>query len=59
MPKKSRKKLCPVCGERIIDSGRQDICGRHIGSCGDAFWVTTDKLGRQTWHAKKPLGKTQ
>lgn len=48
-----RKKLCPVCGEKISqrDTTRD---GRIIGSCGDAFYATTDIKGRTTWHNRRP-----
>ena len=46
-------KRCPVCGQNITVTGT-DAVGRTIGSCGDAFWATTDTLGRTTFHARCP-----
>lgn len=32
----ARRELCPVCGERVTDTGRRTTNGRTIFSCGDA-----------------------
>lgn len=49
------RKRCPICGEKITTIGTTTD-GRTIGTCQDAFYITKDKLGRTTWHARKPLG---
>lgn len=38
-----RKRLCPVCGQKITLDGKTSD-GRVIGSCGDAFWRTAAEM---------------
>lgn len=44
-----KRKRCPVCGEKVTETGRTTKEGRLILSCGDAVWYRTDKLGRRYW----------
>jgi len=47
-----RKKLCPVCGEKAVQTGNAK-CGRLILSCGDAVWHRTDRAGRVYWQLQR------
>jgi hypothetical protein len=51
-----RKKLCPVCGEKVTQTGETDD-DRLILSCGDAVWYRKDRLGRTYWLLKRTTGK--
>jgi hypothetical protein len=49
------KKLCPVCGEKAVKTGKTTD-GRIILSCGDACYARMDSKGREYWMLR-PAGK--